>query len=77
MIKSRYKIEYVLPNEDVKKSSPLKILWYLVLIPLVILLVTAITYDFSIKRISQDSLVLIEKAKIHVSVWCVRTKTVT
>ena len=66
MIKSRYKIEYVLPNEDVKKSSPLKILWYLVLIPLVILLVTAITYDFSIKRISQDSLVLIEKAKIHV-----------
>jgi len=36
MIESRYKIEYVLPDEDVKKSSPFKVLWYFLLIPLVL-----------------------------------------
>ena len=66
MIESRYKIEYVLPDEDMKKSSPFKVLWYLLLIPLVLLAVIAITYDFSIKNIARDSSVLVEKAKIHI-----------
>lgn len=66
MIESRYKIEYVLPDEDVKKSSPFRVLWYLLLIPLVLLAVTAITYDFSLKKISEDSTVLLEKAKVAI-----------
>ena len=66
MIESRYKIEYVLPDEDVKKTSPFRVLWYLLLIPLVLLAVVAITYDFSWNNISRDSLVLVEKAKVHI-----------
>lgn len=66
MIESRYKIEYVLPDEDVKKTSSFRVLWYLLLIPLVLLAVTAITYDFSFKNISKDSLLLVEKTKIHI-----------
>ena len=66
MIESRYKIEYVLPDEDSKKSSSFKVIWYLLLIPIVLLLVTAITYDFSIQNIARDSSLLAEKAKVHV-----------
>ena len=66
MIESRYKIEYVLPDEDVKKTSPFRVLWYLLLIPLVLLIVTGITYDFSFKHISRDTLALVEKAKVHI-----------
>lgn len=66
MIESRYKIEYELPYKDEKKSSPFKVLWYLLLIPLVLVAVTAITYDFSIKNITRDSTALLEKAKIHI-----------
>ena len=66
MIESRYKIEYVLPDEDVKKTSPFRVLWYLLLIPLVLLAVAAITYDFSWNNISRDSLILVEKAKVHI-----------
>jgi len=66
MIESRYKIEYVLPDEDAKKTSSFRVLWYLLLIPLILLAVTAITYDFSLKNISKDSLLLVEKAKIHI-----------
>ena len=68
MIESRYKIEYVFPDEDqaVKKASPFRVLWYLLLIPLIGLIVAAITYDFSIKDISRDSLVLFEKAKVQI-----------
>ncbi|MGK0271039.1 MAG: hypothetical protein ACI88H_001692 [Cocleimonas sp.] len=65
MIESRYKIEYVLPDDDEQKSSPFKVIWYLLLIPLVLVVVAAITYDFSFKDLSRDSLVLVEKAKVH------------
>ena len=63
MIESRYKIEYILPDEEVKKTSSFRVLWYLFLISLILLLVTVITYDFSLKNISRDSLALVEKAK--------------
>ena len=66
MIESRYKIEYVLPDKDAQKASPLRALWYLLLIPLVIFIVTAITYDFSFNNMSRDSSVLVEKAKVHI-----------
>ena len=65
MIESRYKIEYILPDDEIKKSSPFKVLWYLLLIPLVLLAVTAITYDFSIPKIKNDTAVLFEKAKVE------------
>ena len=66
MIESRYKIEYIVPEEDVKKTSPFKMLWYLLLIPLIAVVVLGITYNFSVKDISRDSMVLLEKAKVHV-----------
>ena len=65
MIESRYKIEYVLPDDEIKKSSPFKVFGYLLLIPLVAVIVTAIAYDFSVKEMSRDSMVLLEKAKVH------------
>jgi len=66
MIESRYKIEYVLPDEKTEKTSPFRVLWYLFLIPLILLAVTAITYDFSLQKIKQDSTLLINKTKVHV-----------
>ena len=66
MIESRYKIEYVLPDENTKKSSPFRVLWYLLLIPIILLAVVAITYDFSLQNIQKDSLVLLDKAKVHI-----------
>lgn len=73
MIESRYKIEYVLPDEELKTPSPFRVLWYLLLIPLILLAVTAITYDFSFQKIHKDSLTLFEKAKTHV--FNLETKT--
>ena len=66
MIESRYKIEYVLPDEEVTKTSPFRVLWYLLLIPLIGIVVAAITYDFSLKEISRDSLVFYEKVKVQI-----------
>ena len=66
MIESRYKIEYVFPDEEVKKTSPFRVLWYLLLIPLIGIIVAAITYNFSIKDISRDSLVFYEKVKVQI-----------
>ena len=37
----------------------------MLLIPLVAVIVTAIAYDFSVKEMSRDSMVLLEKAKVH------------
>jgi len=66
MIESRYKIEYILPDEDVKKRSSFQVIWFLFLIPVVLILVTAITYDFSIKDISRDSSILVKKIKTEI-----------
>jgi len=65
MIESRYKIEYEFIEEDVKTISAMRVIWYLLLIPLVLFVVIAITYEFSFKDINRDATILIEKAKVH------------
>jgi len=65
MIESRYKIEYEFIEEDVKTISAMRVIWYLLLIPLVLFVVIAITYEFSFKEINRDATILIEKAKVH------------
>lgn len=66
MTESRYKIEYVLTNEGVKKSPLFKALWCLALIPLVLSLVIVINYEFSFKDMYSDSSVFLEKSKIYI-----------
>jgi hypothetical protein len=65
MIESRYKIEYVLPDDGNKKSNTFRNLAYLLLIPIVLSVVAAITYNFSLKNLSEDAISLYQKIKVQ------------
>jgi len=66
MIESRYKIEYIFPDTETKKTSSFRGLFLLPLIPLLVLILLDFTNDYTFEDLAEDSSSLIENVKTNI-----------
>jgi len=66
MIESRYKIEYIFPDEKNKKASSLKTFLLVPLLSLSVLGLLAVSKSYSLDDLSKDSLAFIENTKDNI-----------